>query len=278
MKSTITKFTSALAASVMMIGVFQSAHAADMLEEGSPVFTDVEFGTGWYLRGDVGATRNDVASSLPDATEDDTLGAATSFGFGGGYTFGNGLRGEAQFSYLTGLTDSSAQDENCLAYDRGDGLGPRADQGYCYYKTRADVTVTSFMANIYLDGPTYANITPYVGVGAGLSLVQWNDYKDYDLCIGQTSNEDCRGLGGGIHVLREGEATTESAIAPSWNVMLGAAYQINKNLKLDVGYRYLSTAETTIAKAANNTFFQRDQNADGMSIHEIRVGLRYEIW
>ncbi|MEL7273231.1 MAG: outer membrane beta-barrel protein [Pseudomonadota bacterium] len=284
------------------------AHGADMLE-GELAETQVEFGTGWYIRGDLGTTFGESPTTLNASagtfTQDTDLGNASTFGIGGGYTFGSGLRAEVSVNHYTGFqysTESGVYD--CGTYEREtqevvdvptltvDANGnptvvnvPQLqtvtvtvqDNGTCYTTERADISATTLMANAYLDGPAFLGITPYAGVGAGLAMMTWNSYQEFDLCVGRGSS-DCRENGGGLHTLREGSASTETSFAPAFSVMLGGSYNISNNVKLDLGYRYTKVSETTIATAADNRFYRADLNLDTVDIHEVRLGLRYEIW
>lgn len=297
------------AALIVPLSFANAAYGADMLD-GELADTQVEFGTGWYIRGDVGSTSKETTTSLRSEASgnelETDLGSAIVLGLGAGYEFMPGLRGELGLSHYTGLSfaaDSGAYscgtyeretqdlvDVPTLVTDPNTGVTTIVnvptlqtitqtvqDAGVCSTKQQADVTATTFMANAYVDGPTYFGITPYAGVGVGLAMVTWNNYQDFDLCQG-TDSLDCREEGGGIHTLREGEAVTETSFAPAFSVMLGAAYQLNKNMKLDVGYRYTQISDTTIASASDNRFYTGDLNLDPVDIHEVRVGLRYEIW
>ena len=64
--------------------------------------------------------------------------------------------------------------------------------------------------------------------------------------------------------------------------MAGLAYDVTQNMKLDLGYRYrhidggsmFGFDPATIAAGASGT-----QGEDpGFTSHEVRVGLRYELW
>ncbi|MEM9733985.1 MAG: outer membrane beta-barrel protein [Pseudomonadota bacterium] len=284
------------------------AQGADMLE-GELAETQVEFGTGWYIRGDLGSTFGDTATTLSATTgtytNDTDLGNASTFGIGGGYMFGSGLRADVTINHYTGFqysADSGVYD--CGTYEQErtevvdvptlttDANGnpvvinlPQLqnvtvtvqDNGTCYTTESADISATAFMANAYLDGPTFMGITPYAGAGIGLAMMTWNDFNDFDLCVGR-SEADCRERGGGLHTLREGTSNTVTSFSPAFSVMLGGSYDISRNVKLDLGYRYTKVSETTIATAADNRFYRSDLDLDAVDIHEVRLGLRYEIW
>lgn len=254
--------------------------AADMLEGEGVDFTQVEFGTGWYLRGEIGATAEEPSTVLiangQVTSGESSYGNAVSFGVGGGFSFGNGLRAELGLNHTSGFTYSDTSGNYaCGTYNVG-GLDI-VDNGACRTDRSAHVSSTTVGLSAFIDGPEFLGLTPYAGVGAGISVVSWNDRKTQIVCSGLSST-DCRGNGIGAHLLQELEAAETTSYAPTYSLMLGAAYNLNQNTKLDVGYRYSTTAGTTIVQAANNTFLSRDEKTGDIDVHEIRVGVRYEIW
>ena len=64
--------------------------------------------------------------------------------------------------------------------------------------------------------------------------------------------------------------------------MAGVAYDVNKNLKVDLGYRFRRISggpmfgwdAADIASGAAGT----QGGHPGFSSHEIKIGLRYELW
>ena len=293
-----------------------AARSADMLADQGQEYTQVEFGTGWYLRGEVGSTYTETTASVLNGDNtfinDRTIGEAQSFGIGGGYMINPSLRAEVGINTYTGFAHSAAAEPyQCPSYfgnvteevdtvvtpdpvfDPVSGnfvQGPDyvvtelqtverilQDDGECYRKWQADISISTLMGKLFVDGPTFKGITPYAGIGAGLAIVSWDEYKDFDLCLGSAATH-CQGQGGGVFTLREGTAETQANFSPAFSFMVGGAYEISKNLKLDVGYTYTSIAGVTIASAADNTFYDSDLKMDDFAVHEIRVGLRYEIW
>ena len=59
-----------------------------------------------------------------------------------------------------------------------------------------------------------------------------------------------------------------------WSVAAGFGYQITDNTTVDVGYRYLSSPNVTQLVNLPDGIGEEE----GMSVHQIRVGLRYAIW
>ena len=130
------------------------------------------------------------------------------------------------------------------------------------------------MANGYVDLGTYVGLTPYVGGGLGYTYVDWGIARRHRAL----RRPDLPG--------RRWSASTEHEGEQSWRftyaLMAGVAYDVSQNLKLD---RRLPLSPhrrramfgfdpATIAAGASGT-----QGEDpGFSSHEVRVGLRYELW
>jgi opacity protein-like surface antigen len=288
MKTSSLRLTS-LAASIAVIGQFagaivvqDQASAADMLADETYEYTEVEFGTGWYLRGDIGAGISEVSVEADFVTGDADLGTPISISVGAGYTFAEGLRAEIGFNQFNNLAFASRSSYgNCgledhdgdgSPWDVPDGVGglsataPIAVTGDCFVSANANVNASSLMANFYADLGTYWGLRPYVGAGVGAAYVSWNDFTITDHCSG-SQGTDC-GIGGGVglHTRYQGTYTTENDWA------------LAANANLDVGYRYTYLGEAGVARAADNSGTFSDLTVGSTSMHEVRMGLRYEIW
>jgi opacity protein-like surface antigen len=251
---------------------------ADMpvLVDQAPEFVPVEVGSGWYLRGDIGYAIStapagaftyrafDAGVYTPGTYNTGTWSGDLSFGVGFGYRFTDMLR-----------ADITAENFN-LRFD-----GTRAFASPCPGETAgttcsatdtAMLNSWSILANGYVDLGTIAKFTPYLGAGAGVTYANWGD---------ATSNYTCAGAGcAGGTVVR-----TQTGI-DSWRftyaLMAGFAYDISKNFKLDVGYMFrLVAGGSTFAFSAPSQAAGASgvQASDpGFNQHEIKLGLRYEIW
>jgi opacity protein-like surface antigen len=109
------------------------------------------------------------------------------------------------------------------------------------------------MANAYADLGTYVGITPYIGAGAG--LVRSNP---------QASTT----AGGGAH-----EDSTDYSFAYTLNA--GLSYAVSKDVSVDLGYQYLSAPDAkTVSLDAPDSY----STHKGIHYHQIRLGLRYDLW
>ena len=104
------------------------------------------------------------------------------------------------------------------------------------------------MFNTYLDLGTIAGLTPYVGAGVGLL------YSKQDFDVGGVSLYD----------------DTQYRFAYGLNA--GVNYQLTQNLSVDLGYQYLNSPKTEYIDSDTLTV------EEGVDFHQVRVGLRYELW
>ena len=300
MRTSSLRLTS-IAASLALMGqvagsmvVPDSASAADMLIDESYGYTPVEFGTGWYLRGDIGSGIADVSVEANFISGEADLGSPISVGVAAGYTFAEGLRVEGALNHFNNLAFASRSyyancgledhDNDGSPIDVPDGFGgftataPIPVTGDCYASANAQVNASSIMANVYADLGTYWGIRPYVGAGLGVAYMSWNDFTITDYCSG-SQDTDCGVSGGvGLNTRYQGTYTTENSWAMAANAMLGVSYELSRGLHLDAGYRYTYIGEAGVARAADNSGAYSDMEIGNTSMHEIRMGLRYEIW
>ncbi len=244
----------------------------------------VEVGSGWYLRGDIGYNFEvDADGDFNYRTFDPLTGAYSDNVFatgalneqvtwsaGVGYNFTDMLRADVTVEgfrmNFDGTTVSGAPCVNPAALPAFAGTGCRSEDS----STAAAIGV---MANGYVDLGTYVGLTPYVGVGLGYTYVDWGSLGDTVLCVGSTCP---------VALVSATEHEGDQSWRFTYALMTGLAYDVSQNMKLDLGYRYrhidggsmFGFAPAEIAAAASGT-----QGEDpGFTSHEVRVGLRYELW
>lgn len=198
----------------------------------------VTFGSGWYIRGDIAATKNYAyeATSVPNSQYFRSNVVPTSnwgydLSLGGGYAFTNNIRGDLvvdfhQPSGVSGLT-------------------------YCVnsssYTCDMNAKFRSYdaLANVYYDFGPFGALTPYVGAGVGAAFGQrrfgLNDTSGY----------------------YQGSASYHNL---AWALMAGVAIDIYAHTKLDIGYRYVDNGKVQGSDFSTNLHY-----------HEIRAGIRYMI-
>lgn len=259
------------------------AQAADydppIVIERAPEYVPVEIGNGWYLRGDIGYTLGTSAKGAVGYRTFDGVSygsgqfATSDFddtytlGIGIGYQFNSWLRADAtlemQKNDFDGTTASSAP---C----GGAPIGTT-----CRTEESSQARSYTFLANVYGDLGTYAGFTPYVGAGAGIARVQWEDLSSATYCIDG-------GVACGVNFLGTTAHPGEASWRFTYALMAGIAYDVSRNLKIDLGYKYRHIAggdmfgfdAASVAAGATGT----QGKDEGFSQHEVKVGLRYSLW
>jgi len=112
-----------------------------------------------------------------------------------------------------------------------------------------EISVFSAMVNVIYDVELDLPVTPYVGVGVGLGLAD----VDGDNGAFLNGNDDSREL--------------------AWNVLLGAAFQLNDSVSLTAGYKYLGITDPEFDATAGGGSGTLD--AEDVQSHEFLLGLRY---
>lgn len=278
----------------------------------------VEIGSGWYLRGDLGyqlktkyrstvaaatnpfqglvpftptgflTNQNDYAKMsasigagyhLNDLFRVDfnlaTLGQ-NSFGQTGVFTGGcGGTRTVTTTNYVAGVpvvpvsTTSSSDTVNC---DGGISVKNSMYLG---------------MLNGYVDLGTFAGFTPYVGGGVGVAYTKQTASAN-GTCeasqlitgtagVSQTSNTFlCSGQSAfpSADVNANLLSYTEDQWSVAYSLNAGLGYQLSKNLSLDMGYQFTSAPNAKYADFNGTSITHKK----GINVHEVRVGLRYDLW
>ena len=296
-----------LMASAALIGfTMPVASAADLppIYE-TPIYQDVpevqpvEIGSGWYLRGDVSYDfQSDVDVNGREYRPDfarygngptyapgqyDSFGAghdgfemdgAASFGVGFGYQFTDYFRGDLTARYWSADIDGGDRIGSCFDYVTA--TGGTASQASCDSTTSASATGLELMANAYADLGTFVGFTPYVGAGAGAVKVK---YDDVNVSHGCTLNGTAC-----ANSFYNSEASYDGAT--SWrfaySLMAGVSYDISRNLKIDLGYRFLDVdggdAYSYSGDVAANGQLGLSAEDDGFQRHSVQAAIRYSLW
>jgi len=277
---------SIILATAIALSATGSGMAADMDYPvmGSPQTTSVEYGSGWYLRGDIGysvASHSDgtyYSSAYGDDTAyaSETLGKNESYTIGAGFIFNNVLRGDITLERNAGVEwEGRSRSADC-------GTVP----GDCLFEADADLKRTSVMANGYYTLANYGGFKPYIGAGVGLSDVSWSNYEFQQLCH-VDPGEDCDfGAHSGVGTDREtyygptGNVSTSNGIALTYALTAGVDYRINKNWLIDMGYKWTRITEHLMIEedADGSGAPGGDSTFNGLDLHEFKIGLRYELW
>ena len=232
-----------------------AAQAADLPPAPPPVVyqPEPEF-SGWYLRGDIGMTNQEVGS-LYNVLYDTAVGlqqvsrgfeASPLFGLGIGYQFNDWLRADITGEYRTGATF------------HGLDIYPGGTDEYTWIKSE-----WLFMANVYADLGTWWSITPFVGVGAGATYNLISNFLDVN-----TPN-----LG-----VAYAEDTGQWQFA--WAIHAGLAYKVNNRFTVELAYRYLNLGDAQsgdiIAYTGVNNF-NNPMILQDITSHDLKLGVRFNL-
>lgn len=221
--------------------------------------------SGWYLRGDIGMSNQQLEGGLYNALFATTdivefldpggFSAAPTFQVGVGYQFNQWLRADVTAQYRGGA-DFSAFDR----YETTDDADPTTFDGTNDYSARK--SELALMANAYVDMGTFSGVTPYIGAGIGASRNTISNFTDV--------NVPAAGVGYGA---------THSEWHLAWALHAGLGYQINDRVTLDLSYSYLNLGNAQsgdlIAYDGTNTVYNPMIFNDIRS-HDIKLGLRYK--
>jgi opacity protein-like surface antigen len=235
----------------------------------APEVTVVEFGTGWYLRGDIGYSGTvDPGFSIGGTTFDQDLGNGHSFSFGAGYMINDYLRVEGSMEYTGNLQYNDQFVVNCSVW---------TITGLCSGEDSVAVAATSVSLNGYVDLGNFRGFTPYVGGGVGITHLNWEDYTYTNRCR-VVDVGDCDPSPPNSSQLGSNVVPSNTEWKATGSLMAGFAYDLTKNLKLDIGYKFTYIGGGTVADDIPTTAGFTDLEYDSFNIHQVKVGLRYEIW
>ena len=281
------------------------AEAADLGSFFSSPQTDVptqpvDFGTGWYIRGDVGVNLQDAPQLLSDMYNVNFAQKLNwSVEAGAGYQFNQWFRADATYTYYgtyptkgNGPSVLCPQSLDPVYSDSTDTtiIGVTPGTNTCTPKESASLQKNLFLANGYVDLGNWAGVTPYIGAGIGAAYLNAtqtvnfynnSDGSPYRATLSLPANTPIpityysanTGQILDVHYNMGAQNWDYSRTVYKWNfafaLMAGISYDISTNLKLDLGYRYVNFG-TMSFKSLSGTLFDK-----GLTSQEVRLGLRY---
>jgi opacity protein-like surface antigen len=233
----------------------------------APVVTE-DFG-GWYLRGDVGVGSqkyNDFAFHQTNPgfvwpaswrIDQKDIKDTTFVAFGVGYQFNNWFRADVTGEYRTS--------------SKGKAIGSYTEfcpGGRCFDVYDFDHQASVFLTNIYADLGTWWCLTPFIGAGVGTTRHHFSAIHDAGFIA-----DGSTGFG-----YADKDKTTWTL---AWAVHAGLGYEVSKNLKLELGYRFLAMGnpESAIvncngfgcAGAGPRAYYSLNQ----FHSHDFKIGMRW---
>jgi opacity protein-like surface antigen len=249
-----------------------AAFAADMAIAPPPMYAPppVEDFGGWYLRGDIGFSNqnvknvrdtNNAAYNNVAVAQTSSFGSAGIYGGGVGYQFNNWFRAD--------ITGEYRGNSNFTGLDVITGTGPFA--GFVgtdsYTATKSELL---FLANAYADLGTWWCITPFVGAGIGTARVSVGNFTD----TGDFIN-------GGVQNHSFNSAGQASQWNFAWALHAGLAYKVSPGLTLELAYSYVSmgnglTGPTSSFDQVTNTT-HAPFSYNNITSNDVKLGLRWEL-
>ncbi|MBB1092762.1 porin family protein [Rhodopseudomonas palustris] len=250
--------------------ICSAAVAADMPIAPPPAYAPppVEDFGGWYLRGDIGFSNQQV-KRLDNALDANALtsrqahdfSAAGIYGLGVGYQFNNWFRADVTGQYRG---NSTYRGTDNISFNNGGAVGFGANN---YTASKSEWLV---MANGYVDLGTWWCITPFVGAGVGGARVTIANFTDAGLASLQ---------GGGIGPsFAYGDTVSRWNLA--WALHAGLAYKVNPNVTLELAYSYLDlgkgvTGDLRAFDGTNN--INNPTTFRDITSHDLKLGVRWNL-
>jgi len=255
----VARLTISSLAALASLGL-TAAYAADYPQPLPPpiiVQPVPEFAGGWYLRGDIGFSNQQVGSLFNEnysryasvENVDKGFDAAPFFGIGVGYNINDWLRADVTGEY------------RARANFHGLDIGTRPNGDIDPDRYTASKYEWTFLLNGYIDLGTWYNFTPFVGAGAGFSRNTITNFSDVNVRTG---------IG----------ADTHSSDASKWNfawaLYAGVGYKVTRNVTIEFAYRYINLGD-----AVTGPLVGYDGTTDTplefrhLTSQDVRLGLRF---
>ena len=219
-----------------------------------------ELGHNWYLRGQVGVgmvesdrmqyERNPANNATDFSIESSSISDTYFIGGGIGYYWNNWLRFDATAEYR-----AKAHIDAFGSYTTACTSG----SGTCVDTYTGSLKSWVFLANAYVDLGTWQCFTPFVGVGIGGAYNQIADFTDINVSTG-----DGRGIG-----------QNAGNWSLAWALYAGVGYNVTKNLKIDLSYRYLNYGSASDSIDCVGGCNPDSYKLDNLHSHDIMLGLRW---
>ncbi|MGL4634378.1 MAG: outer membrane protein [Beijerinckiaceae bacterium] len=282
-------------AGVVTIGATAVASAADLgpppvAMPHPPMAHPIAESGGWYLRGDIGIGALDAQKFEYSDRPAGLAFTSKDFqqqifgGIGVGYQFNSWLRFDVT-GEIRGKTGFSVHDKYSIGGQNcGNLYGQPAAAVTCTNfgenANRGSVSSSVFLANAYLDLGTWSGLTPFVGVGIGMTKNTVHGVQDTGYATNQVTASTIpliAPVGQSATTATYGTAANASKTNVAWALMAGVAYDVTPNYKVELGYRYLnlgkiSTGNYTCAGGCAATY---SLGAKTLDSHEFKIGMRW---
>ncbi len=265
----MSKLTTIAFATCALAVISAPALAADIPQRPVPVPHAVM--KGWYLRGDIGMTNQQIDSIdnvLFDTTadlviHDDNFEAGMSFGGGVGYMFNSWFRvdvtgeyrGETEFHGFDTWTDVN--------------LDPRFND----YTAKKSEWLA--LVNAYVDLGSWHGISPFVGAGVGAANIEIRSFRDAGIAYGTPGDPAT-----GFPTMAFADDHDEWNFA--WALYAGLGFEVTPATTLELAYRYLDMGDgesgDICAFDDPTCGIDNPMTFEDVTSHDLRLGVRYTFW
>jgi opacity protein-like surface antigen len=227
-----------------------------------------DFG-GWYLRGDIGFSNQNVKNVLDtNSAAYNNVAVSQTSSFGSAGIYGGGVGYQVNNWFRADVTGEYRGKSNFTGLDVITGTGPAA--GFvgtdAYTATKSELL---FLANAYVDLGTWWCVTPFIGAGIGTARVSIGDFTD----TGDFIN------GGQKHSFNYAGQASQWNFA--WAVHAGLAYKVSPGLTLELAYSYVNLGNgltgptSSFDQVTNTTHAPFSYNS--ITSNDVKLGLRWEL-
>lgn len=275
MRTTITFACGALA--LALTAAVAPALAGGSIKDGNAAAVPVpapnpipDYYGNYYLRLDAAyswadADRFDTGNDLynQNRRRDDGLSESGRFGFGVGMYMTKWLRTDVTFDTREEAT-GYVRDVVTYTSGAGDDITDTLTDSIRYRNYTG-------LANLYVDLPFTPKFTPYIGGGVGLVVHSMSRSLNQTVsCVPNLGT--CAGYPIDNAV---GDKNYQYALAGA--LMGGFAYQLSDSIKADVGYRWLHLDGASFSHWVGEQMAFQTVKIPSQNIHEMRIGLRWDI-
>ena len=285
-----------------------TANAADMLADEVEEYTDVEFGTGWYIRGDIALTttgglfNTDTSEPIPGTsilqvttTDEESLlggGVAVGYRLNDNFRVDLGLESLGTSTVTSFATTTNYRPPCSNAFIQtlqADPLNPLGGQiivvqpGHtitnCIEESSSSYSLAQLGPSVFYDfDSTFLGARPFVGAGFGFARNAYTSESGTITCTA-AAEERCNPTDGGIADFGEsyrqvGSRNNGTSYHLTTSLSAGLSFKVAENLFIDSSYRYTHMFGTPIF-GGNNGLAAAGAPT---SMHSVKLGLRYEIW
>lgn len=266
--------SSLVAAAAGLVSTGTMAADLPMMMPAAPPVVE-EIGSGWYLRGDIGFSNQQI-SSLTSPSYNPALNpglvnvvqVGNNFDSAGIFDVGVGLRWNSWLRFdVTGQYRGAASFAGSANTTFGIGGGALGYGDDHYTAQKSEILA---LANAYVDLGTWWSITPFVGAGIGAAEVNIMGFRD-DGIISTGAPPNATYFDNG------------SRWNFAWAVHAGLAYRVAPNVTLELAYHYVDMGlgqtglphnytPTPITPASANAPF----SFNNITSNDVTVGMRWQ--